>query len=201
MRLGARTTKVQDPSGVISRKVCHSDKKAGKQEAFMTSTTLRGGILAVVCGACIATAAVARSPHDGSWSVIFYTRSGACDATYRSGVIIQNGVIYPEAGGINFNGSVSSNGAVRASVSAGDQYASGSGRLGPLRVAASGGVRAAAAPAPAAGPPSAAADAGNSGVPLDLLLELAIEAQKTTRPRPRPSVPLPIVWISWPAGI
>ena len=96
----------------------------------MTSTTLRGGILAVVCGACIATAAVARSPHDGNWSVIFYTRSGACDATYRSGVIIQNGVIYPEAGGINFNGSVSSNGAVRASVSAGDQYASGSGRLG-----------------------------------------------------------------------
>jgi hypothetical protein len=78
----------------------------------------------------MATAAVARSPYDGSWSVIFYTRSGVCDTAYRSGVIIQNGVIYPEAGGINFNGRVSSNGAVRASVSAGDQYASGSGRLG-----------------------------------------------------------------------
>jgi hypothetical protein len=78
----------------------------------------------------MATAAVARSSYDGSWSVIFYTRSGVCDTAYRSGVIIQNGVIYPETGGINFNGRVSSNGAVRASVSAGDQYASGSGRLG-----------------------------------------------------------------------
>jgi hypothetical protein len=96
----------------------------------MTSNILRAGVLAVVCGAVMASAAVARSPYDGSWSVIFYTRSGVCDATYRSGVIIQNGVIYSEAGGINFNGRVSSNGAVRASVSSGGQYASGSGRLG-----------------------------------------------------------------------
>jgi hypothetical protein len=98
------------------------------QEAFMTSGVLRACALAVVC--VMASAAVARSPYDGSWSVIFYTRSGVCDAAYRSGVIIQNGVIYPEAGGINFNGRVSSNGTVRASVSAGGQYANGSGRLG-----------------------------------------------------------------------
>jgi hypothetical protein len=60
----------------------------------------------------------------------FYTRSGPCGSDYRSGVTIQNGVIYSEASGINFSGRVSSNGAVRASVSAGGQYASGSGRLG-----------------------------------------------------------------------
>ena len=96
----------------------------------MTSNILRASVLAVVCGVVSASAAVARSPYDGSWSVIFYTRSGVCNAAYRSGVIIQNGVIYPETSGIDFNGRVSSNGAVRASVSAGGQYASGSGRLG-----------------------------------------------------------------------
>jgi hypothetical protein len=101
-----------------------------KQEAFMTSEILRGGVLAVVCGAVMASTAVARSPYDGGWSVTFYTRSGVCDAAYRSGVIIQNGLIYPEASGINFSGRVSPNGAVRASVSAAGQYASGAGRLG-----------------------------------------------------------------------
>ena len=95
----------------------------------MTGNLLRTCVLAMVCGAFIASAAVARSPYDGSWSVVFYTRSGACDATYRTGVIIQNGVIYAETGGINFSGQVSSNGAVRASVSSGGQYASGGGRL------------------------------------------------------------------------
>ena len=96
----------------------------------MISNILRAGVLAAVCSAVMASAAVAGSPYDGSWSVTFYTRSGVCDAASRSGVVIQNGFIYPEAGGINFNGRVSSNGTVRASVSAGGQYASGSGRLG-----------------------------------------------------------------------
>ena len=96
----------------------------------MTGNGIRACVLAMVCGAFVASAALARSPYDGGWSVVFYTRSGACDATYRTGVIIQNGVIYAETGGINFSGQVSSNGAVRASVSAGGQYASGAGRLG-----------------------------------------------------------------------
>ena len=96
----------------------------------MTSDILRTCVLAVVCGAFAASVAVARSPYDGGWSVIFYTRSGPCGSDYRSGVTIRDGVIYSEASGINFNGRVSSNGAVRASVSAGGQYASGSGRLG-----------------------------------------------------------------------
>jgi hypothetical protein len=96
----------------------------------MTRDILRVCGLAVVCGALAVGAADARSSYDGSWSVVFHTRSGLCGAAYRSGVTIQNGVIYSEAGGINFNGRVSSNGAVRASVSAGGQYASGSGHLG-----------------------------------------------------------------------
>jgi hypothetical protein len=119
-----------------------------------------GGVLAVVCGVVVASAAVARSSYDGNWSIIFYTRSGVCDAAYRSGVIIQNDVIYPEASGTNFNGRVSSNGAVRASVSAGGQYASGSGRLGRYSGGGVWRVKAAVAPAPAPGLPSAAADTG-----------------------------------------
>jgi len=96
----------------------------------MTGKILRVCILIASCVAFMASAAVARPPYDGSWSVVFYTRVGACDAGYRVGIIIQNGVIYPEGGGINFNGRVSSKGAVSAKVSSGDQYASGSGRLG-----------------------------------------------------------------------
>jgi hypothetical protein len=95
----------------------------------MTRNILRACVLIASCGAFMPSAAIARSPYDGSWSVMFYTRSGACNAAYRSGVIIQNSVIYPEGGGINLNGRISSNGAVRATVSAGGQYASGSGRL------------------------------------------------------------------------
>jgi hypothetical protein len=101
-----------------------------REALLMTSDILRAWVLAVVCSTLAASVAVARSPYDGGWSVMFRTRSGLCGAAYRAGVTIQNGVIYSEAGGINFNGRVSSNGAVRASVSAGGQYASGSGRLG-----------------------------------------------------------------------
>ena len=104
----------------------------------MTRNILRACVLIAGCGAFMPSAAVARSPHaaaagspyDGSWSVMFYTRSGACDAAYRSGVMIQNSVIYPQGGGFNLNGRVSSNGAVSATVSSGGSaYASGSGRL------------------------------------------------------------------------
>ena len=97
----------------------------------MTSNVLRASFLAVAFYAFMADVGFARSPYDGSWSVVFYTRSGACGAAYRSEVVIQNGGIYPGASGINFNGHVSPRGDVRASVAAGDQYASGSGRLGP----------------------------------------------------------------------
>ena len=89
----------------------------------------RKSVLAGVCGALMTGAAIARSPFDGSWSVVFYSGNGACGSGYRAGVVIQNGVIYPEASGITFNGRISSKGVVRASVSSGGQSAVGSGRL------------------------------------------------------------------------
>ena len=95
----------------------------------MTSHLLRTSVLALICVASLADTAVARAAFDGSWSVVIQTRSGACDAAFRSGVQIRNGIIFSEAGGFNMNGHVSQKGMVRVSVSAASQSASGSGRL------------------------------------------------------------------------
>ena len=42
----------------------------------------------------LATGANAYSAYDGSWNLVFVTRSGACDATYNFTVDISNGVVY-----------------------------------------------------------------------------------------------------------
>jgi hypothetical protein len=94
-----------------------------------TGYLLRTSVLALTCVVCLAGTATARTVFDGSWSIVIYTRSGACDRAYRSGVQIRNGIIHSDAGSFNMNGSVSAKGAVRASVSAGSQSANGSGRL------------------------------------------------------------------------
>jgi hypothetical protein len=75
-------------------------------------------------------AAVARTAFDGNWSVLIVTNSGACDRAYRYGVQITNGnVTYDGGGPINLQGRVAPNGSVRVLVTAGSQYANGSGRL------------------------------------------------------------------------
>jgi len=63
---------------------------------------------------------------DGSWSVAKNTSSGACDPSYRFGVQIINGNVVYEG---RTTGRVSPNGGVWVNVSAGDQQASGQGRL------------------------------------------------------------------------
>ena len=76
----------------------------------------------------LASAANARSPYDGSWNLVFVTRSGECDATYNFTVDISNGnVTHPNL--VKFRGYVAGSGAVRASVTVQDKYASGIGRL------------------------------------------------------------------------
>jgi hypothetical protein len=76
----------------------------------------------------LATAANARSAYDGSWNLVFVTRSGACDATYNFTVDISNGIVtHPNL--VKFRGYVARSGAVRASVTVQDKYASGAGRL------------------------------------------------------------------------
>ena len=93
------------------------------------ATRFAAGI--ATAAAVLAPASVsARTPYDGSWSVLIITRSGPCDQAYRYGLSIRNGaVIYEGSAAVNVAGKVSNNGAVTVRVWAGQQGASGSGRL------------------------------------------------------------------------
>jgi hypothetical protein len=83
---------------------------------------------AIICLVALAPAANARSAYDGSWDLVFVTQRGACDPTYNFTVNITNGVVsHPNL--VQFRGYVARSGAVRASVTVQDKYASGSGRL------------------------------------------------------------------------
>jgi hypothetical protein len=88
-------------------------------------------LLSAVTAGCIvalASVAQARSAYDGSWDLVFVTQRGACDPTYNFSVNITNGVVtHPNL--VRFRGYVTQSGAVRASVTVQDKYASGSGRL------------------------------------------------------------------------
>ena len=75
-----------------------------------------------------ATAANAVTAYDGSWNLLFVTQRGACDPTYNFTVNISNGFVsHPNL--VRFRGYVQRSGAVRASVTVQDKYASGWGRL------------------------------------------------------------------------
>jgi hypothetical protein len=84
-------------------------------------------VLSCACPALVTTAD-ARSSYDGTWNLTFFTQRGACDQTYNFLVNINNGVVTSPAFP-KFRGFVASSGAVRASVTVRDKYASGSGRL------------------------------------------------------------------------
>src|ERR1700747_2849400 len=84
---------------------------------------------ATIAGSLAVTSvAQARSAYDGSWDLIFVTQRGACDPNYNFSVNVTNGVVtHPNL--VRFRGYVARSGAVRASVTVQDKYASGSGRL------------------------------------------------------------------------
>jgi hypothetical protein len=76
----------------------------------------------------LSSMAQARSSYDGSWDLTFVTQRGACDPTYNFTVNIADGVVtHPNL--VRFRGYVARSGAVRASVTVQDKFASGSGRL------------------------------------------------------------------------
>ena len=80
------------------------------------------------CLVALASVSQARSAYDGSWNLVFVTQRGGCDPTYNFTVNISNGVVtHPNL--VRFRGYVARSGAVRASVTVQDKYASGSGRL------------------------------------------------------------------------
>ena len=85
-------------------------------------------IAAAGCSIVWASAVDARSAYDGSWDLVFVTQQGACDPSYNFTVNISNGIVtHPNL--LKFRGYVARSGAVRASVTVPDKYASGSGRL------------------------------------------------------------------------
>jgi hypothetical protein len=80
------------------------------------------------CLVTLTSAAEARSRYDGSWDLLFVTQRGACDPTYDFSVNINEGIVtHPNL--VRFRGYVARSGAVRASVTVQDKYASGSGKL------------------------------------------------------------------------
>jgi hypothetical protein len=84
-----------------------------------------------VCFALALGASSARAPrpdYDGSWHLQFMTQTGPCDPTYDFDVNISNGVI-TEPNLVKFRGTVAPSGAVHASVTVQDKFASGSGKL------------------------------------------------------------------------
>ncbi|WGD53165.1 hypothetical protein QA641_04310 [Bradyrhizobium sp. CB1650] len=84
--------------------------------------------MAASCLVAFVSVAQARSAYDGSWDLLFVTERGACDPAYNFAVNITDGVVtHPNL--VKFRGHVASSGAVRASVTVPDKYASGSGRL------------------------------------------------------------------------
>lgn len=92
------------------------------------------GLLATAFAFAAAGAVVpahAQTAYDGPWSVVIVTHGGACQGSVRYGVQISNGVVVTPAGGaVDVRGRVNPRGAVQVSVRAGDEWATGSGRLG-----------------------------------------------------------------------
>lgn len=87
-------------------------------------------ISAVIAGLLVAipSFAQARSAYDGSWDLVFVTQRGACDPTYSFTVNITDGIVtHPNL--VRFRGHVERSGAVRASVTVQNKFASGSGSL------------------------------------------------------------------------
>src|SRR5437762_70828 len=77
------------------------------------------------------TPASARTPYDGTWSVLIQTNSGPCDRGYRYGLSIRDGsVIYEGSAAVNVAGRVTGKGVVNVRVWSGQSGASGTGRLG-----------------------------------------------------------------------
>src|SRR4051812_9050615 len=83
---------------------------------------------AAVSLVALTSVAHARSSYDGPWELLFVTQRGACDPTYNFSVNITDGIVtHPNL--VKFRGYVARSGAVHASVTVPNKYASGSGRL------------------------------------------------------------------------
>jgi hypothetical protein len=63
------------------------------------------------------------------WHVTITTVRGTCGSGVGFGLLIRDGLVHGYSSDVNVSGRVSRSGAVQVSLSSGQQYASGSGRL------------------------------------------------------------------------
>ena len=99
---------------------------------MIRNTTTSTILLAATVTAAVLTQATyvrAATRFDGNWSLVVYTRSGPCDASYRLAGQIVNGAVVYGGGGVQVYGRVRANGAAYLRVSSGSAYAVGSGHL------------------------------------------------------------------------
>lgn len=89
------------------------------------------GMVAALCTTPFVSVSVAGATYDGQWSVLVITDHGNCDRAYRYPVRITNGKVGHQDPNSSFNisGHVTNSGAVKVSVSRGQQRADGTGRL------------------------------------------------------------------------
>jgi type 1 fimbria pilin len=86
-------------------------------------------VAATVVVAGLATApAIAQTPYDGLWNVTIVTKSGSCEPSTRSTLVVTDGRV--SAPGADITGSIGREGVVRVSI--GGAYANGqlSGNVG-----------------------------------------------------------------------
>ena len=82
---------------------------------------------AAVAALIPAGAFAANGPFDGGWTVQITTSRGVCSSGVGFGIEVREGVV--SATGLDVRGKVAANGTTRVSIAAGNQSASGSGRL------------------------------------------------------------------------
>jgi hypothetical protein len=102
-----------------------------KQDA-KALTTLKWLFAAAGVAAAIALAGAAHAAatHDGNWKVTIITEAGNCDPAYSYPVKVVGGkVSYSGDGSFVISGSVADAGAVKVSISRGEQHADASGKL------------------------------------------------------------------------
>lgn len=98
----------------------------------MISYSIRAVLLATAFAASVfaASPSADAASFDGPWSVLVITKSGACDQSYRYGLMIRGSTVsYLGGGAVSVSGRVARNGRVSVNVSSSGQSASGVGRL------------------------------------------------------------------------
>jgi len=93
-----------------------------KRRAFLAAALV---VLPLLAG----SAALARTPFDGRWSVSVITNAGTCDRGYRYRLQIENGQISYDDPAVQVSGQVTPRGQLQVIVRAGGQQAVGTGRM------------------------------------------------------------------------